>query len=62
MGGFDLRELSGFIAGSGFAVFVAVWMLVRVTGRIEELTVAIRELKVFLEDNCSRGGLHGKSS
>ena len=42
------EQISAFITGAGFSVFVAVWFMVLHDKRLENLTEALRELRVTL--------------
>jgi hypothetical protein len=44
----DLDKVAAFITGAGFSVFVAVWFMVKVDRKLEELATAIRELSSML--------------
>ena len=44
-------EIQAFITGTGFAVFVAIWFLVKTEKTLEKLTAAINRLTDKLNDN-----------
>ena len=58
----DLDRVAAFISGAGFAVFVALWFLLKTDKRLEELTRAIEKLRVCLVDCFAKGGDYGKGS
>jgi len=39
-----LEEIYGMIANVGFPIAISVYLLVRIEGKLESLTVSIREL------------------
>lgn len=57
----EYEKIGAFISGAGFAVFVAVWFLLKTDRRLEALTAAIIELKVCLRNIFGEGGSYGKS-
>lgn len=42
------EQISGFITGAGFSVFVAVWFMLAHDRKVEALTEAIKELRITL--------------
>jgi hypothetical protein len=61
-----LPEILGFITGGGFAVFVAVWFLLRLDSRLKEFTEAVHRLELAVErmspaaNSSGRGGMGGR--
>lgn len=56
----DLEKIGAFVTGAGFSVFVAVWYMVKHDRKLEELSLAIRELSAVLHlihriENPARG-------
>jgi hypothetical protein len=51
--GEKLPEILGFITGGGFAVFVALWFLLRLDARLKEFAEAVHRLELAI-DRMSR--------
>ena len=49
-----LEQIGVFLSDKGFAIFVAVYLLVRGDQLIREQTNALRDLKAFLEANLTK--------
>lgn len=46
----DWAAILGFISGGGFAVFVAVWFMLRLDSRLEKFTEAVTKLEAAVAD------------
>lgn len=50
----NLEQIGAFVADKGFAMFVAVYLLVRGDQLIREQSNTLRELKAFLEAHLTK--------
>ncbi len=48
-GGFTVEEIYAQIANLGFPIAVSIYLLVRIEGKLEKLTISINELTKVIE-------------
>ena len=57
-----MSELLSLVTNVGFPIAVAAYLLTRIEGRLEDLTVAVYEVREALISSISDNNIHSRSS
>lgn len=57
-----MSELLSLVANVGFPIAVAAWLLTRIESRLEDLTVAVYEVREALISSINDNSIHHRSN
>lgn len=57
-----MSELLSLVANVGFPIAVAAWLLTRIESRLEDLTVAVYEVREALVSSINDNSMHHRSN